>query len=117
MRRSSNHIDTRRLAAFVPRNFDSRRLAAFIPRNFGFGRTPSRRYGPLGWLALGAGLATLGLTLFDPSRGAARRAMLRDKTSSSLRRLRDGAQDRLSDARSRASGALHASASHASHQA
>jgi hypothetical protein len=101
MRQSSLPFDTRRLAA-----------RALALRDFGLRHPPpSRRLGPLGWLALGAGLATLGLTLFDPSRGAARRAMLRDKTSSSLRRLRNGAHDRLFDARERASGALHASAS------
>jgi hypothetical protein len=89
--------------------FDARRLAerAFDARNFGFRRARSRRSGRLGWLALGAGLATLGLALFEPTRGAARRAALREKTSSGLRRVREGTRGRLSDARARARGALH----------
>lgn len=102
MRRSTHRSGSRR---FSPRDFVSRNIA--IPRNFAFRRSPSRPFGPLGWVALGAGLATLGVALFDPTSGAARRAMLRDKTSSSLRRLRDGARGRVLDARSRASGALH----------
>ena len=104
MRRSTNHLFGSR--HFSPRDLVPRGLPRDL-RSFAFRRTPSRPLGPLGWLALGAGLATLGLTLFDPTRGAARRAMLRDKTSASLRRLRDGARGRVLDARSRASGALH----------
>ena len=67
----------------------------------------SRSVGPLGWLALGAGLTAAAFTLFDPQRGAARRAMLRDKTASRVRRLGEGTSARLRDARMRARGKAH----------
>jgi hypothetical protein len=67
-------------------------------------RSASGRFGFLGWLVLGAGLASLGFTLFDPARGAARRAMLRERTSSTVRRIGGQTRGRLLDASSRVRG-------------
>jgi osmotically-inducible protein OsmY len=62
-------------------------------------RSASDRFGFLGWLALGAGVASLGLTLFDPTRGAARRAAIRDRTTSAAKSL--GSRTRSLGARTR----------------
>ena len=70
-------------------------------------RFGARSYGSLGWLALGAGLASAAFTFLDPQRGAARRAMLRDKTASALRRLGRHARGQLLDARLRLRGRAH----------
>jgi hypothetical protein len=69
-------------------------------------RSSGRDFGFLGWLALGLGIGIAGFTLLEPTRGAARRAALREKTSSGLRRLGTQTRDRLQDARSRVRGAI-----------
>jgi hypothetical protein len=103
MRRSARREFSRRLASIPsPRSLASRAFVSPFAS-----RRATRRFAPLGWLALGAGLASVGMALLDPSRGAARRALLRDKGSSGLRRLREGTRGRLVHARSRAKGALH----------
>lgn len=69
--------------------------------------SPSRNFGFLGWIALGVGLGIAGFTLLEPTRGAARRAMLRDKASSRLRHLGEGTRNQFLHARGRLQGALH----------
>jgi hypothetical protein len=59
------------------------------------------------WLALGAGLGAAAYALLDSRRGAARRAMLRDKASSRVRRLGKGVRGRWLDARMRLRGVAH----------
>jgi len=77
-------------------------------------RSAAERFGFLGWLALGAGVASLGLTLFDPTRGAARRAAIRDRATSAARTLGARTRDlgtrtrgRLLDTSSRMRGRMH----------
>jgi osmotically-inducible protein OsmY len=62
---------------------------------------------PLWWTALGAALATTVSVLFDPRRGAARRAMIRDQASSRARSLAVALRRRTDDLRCRAAGAVH----------
>lgn len=83
-------------------------------RRFSRRRSASERFGFLGWLALGAGLASLGLALFDPARGAARRAAIRDRTTSAAktlgartRSLGTRTRGRLLDTSSRMRGRIH----------
>jgi hypothetical protein len=64
-------------------------------------------FGPLGWLALGVGLAAAGFTLFDPRRGGARRAMIRDKVASRARKVREEGRGLLIHAADRIRGAIH----------
>lgn len=66
-----------------------------------------RRAEPLAWLGLGIGVGILGSVLADPNRGAARRAMIRDKAVSRSRDAADHARRRAVDARQRAQGAVH----------
>jgi hypothetical protein len=70
-------------------------------------RFHARDFAPLGWLALGASLGVAGYTLLDPQRGAARRAMLRDKAVSRARRIGKGARGRWLDAGKRVRGMAH----------
>jgi hypothetical protein len=66
----------------------------------------ARQFGFFGWLALGIGLAA-SLALFEPRRGAARRARIRDKLSSRRRRIGNGARGLLVDAGHRLRGVVH----------
>jgi hypothetical protein len=69
-------------------------------------RSSRHDFGFLGWLALGVGIGIAGFTLLEPTRGAARREALREKTASGLRRIGAQTRDRFVDARSRVRGAI-----------
>jgi osmotically-inducible protein OsmY len=63
--------------------------------------------GPVRWLGIGIGLGVAGSALFAPGRGAARRAMLRDKLRAVGSDLAHFAAQRARYLRGRARGVLH----------
>jgi hypothetical protein len=67
----------------------------------------ARSLHPLRWFGLGVGVAVAALTLFDPRRGAARRAQLRDQALSRGRALASQARRHAIDLGRRAQGAVH----------
>ena len=59
----------------------------------------------LGWMALGAGIGAGAMFLFDPNRGKARRAMLRDRGAHLLREEEKRVRQTFADVGNRLKGA------------
>ena len=70
----------------------------------------------LWYIAVGIGLGAGGAALFEPRRGAARRARVRDKIRSSARGLSTTAQGKARDVQARMRGVLHEARARASEE-
>lgn len=77
------------------------------PEHYVDDRFLRRSWSPIAWTAIGFGLGLVAYALLDSRRGAARRAMLVDKTKSFGRELIDRTERRAQDLKWRAQGSAH----------